>query len=153
MYYATLVHELTYWTGHESRLDRALSSRFGNEAYAIEELVAELGAAFLCAGPLHYQHAAPGPRRLYRELLEFLKRDKSAIFTAARKARPGPPTLWRASSRRHRDDAAPGLLADQRGGELRADPKSLQPPVWGHGKQRATRCPFHKDRIVISATA
>jgi antirestriction protein ArdC len=39
-YYATLLHELTHWTGHESRLDRELSSRFGTEAYAVEELVA-----------------------------------------------------------------------------------------------------------------
>lgn len=48
-YYATLLHELTHWTGHTSRLDRKLNEgRFGNEAYAFEELVAELGAAMLC---------------------------------------------------------------------------------------------------------
>jgi len=43
-YYATELHELTHWTGHKSRLDRDLSKRFGKEAYAMEELVAELGA-------------------------------------------------------------------------------------------------------------
>ena len=48
-YYATLLHELTHWTGANSRLDRKLNEgRFGNEAYAFEELVAELGAAMLC---------------------------------------------------------------------------------------------------------
>jgi antirestriction protein ArdC len=47
-YYATLLHELTHWTGHKSRLDRDLANRFGDQAYAMEELVAELGAAFLC---------------------------------------------------------------------------------------------------------
>src|SRR5437870_9939300 len=48
-YYATLAHETTHWTAHDSRLARDLGgSRFGSEAYAIEELVAELGAAFLC---------------------------------------------------------------------------------------------------------
>lgn len=48
-YYATALHELSHWTGHESRLDRKISNKFGNEAYAFEELVAELGSAMLCA--------------------------------------------------------------------------------------------------------
>jgi len=39
----------THWTGHKKRLDRDLTARFGENAYAMEELVAELGAAFLCA--------------------------------------------------------------------------------------------------------
>jgi antirestriction protein ArdC len=48
-YQATLAHELTHWTGHKSRLDRLSIARFGSNEYAAEELVAELGAAFLCA--------------------------------------------------------------------------------------------------------
>jgi antirestriction protein ArdC len=48
-YFATLFHELTHWTGHESRNARPLDGRFGDSSYAFEELVAELGAAFLCA--------------------------------------------------------------------------------------------------------
>lgn len=49
-YYATLGHEMTHWTRHPSRLDRDFGrNRFGDEGYAREELVAELGAAFLCA--------------------------------------------------------------------------------------------------------
>jgi antirestriction protein ArdC len=49
-YYATLAHELTHWTRHPSRLDRSFGrKRFGDEGYAMEELVAELGAAFLSA--------------------------------------------------------------------------------------------------------
>lgn len=48
-YYATLLHEMTHWTGADTRLDRKLNEgKFGNEAYAFEELVAELGAAMLC---------------------------------------------------------------------------------------------------------
>jgi antirestriction protein ArdC len=47
-YYATLLHELTHWTGHKSRLDRIKSTRFGDKLYSEEELVAELGSAFLC---------------------------------------------------------------------------------------------------------
>jgi antirestriction protein ArdC len=46
----TLAHETTHWTAHESRLARDFGTkRFGSEGYPIEELVAELGAAFLCA--------------------------------------------------------------------------------------------------------
>ena len=49
-YYATLAHEGTHWTRHPSRLDRDFGrKRFGDEGYAVEELVAELGSAFLCA--------------------------------------------------------------------------------------------------------
>jgi antirestriction protein ArdC len=48
-FYAVLLHELTHWTGHPTRCDRDLRNRFGPESYAMEELVAELGAAFLCA--------------------------------------------------------------------------------------------------------
>jgi len=48
-YYSTLCHELCHWTSHESRCHRQLGKRFGDQAYAMEELVAELGAAFLCA--------------------------------------------------------------------------------------------------------
>ena len=48
-YYATLLHELTHWTGGPGRVDRPKGKRFGDPEYAMEELVAELGAAFLCS--------------------------------------------------------------------------------------------------------
>lgn len=48
-YYSTAFHELTHWTGHESRLNRTFGKRFADHAYSAEELVAELGSAFLCA--------------------------------------------------------------------------------------------------------
>lgn len=48
-FYCTVFHELVHWTGHKSRLDRDIKNRFGSHGYAFEELVAELGAAFLCA--------------------------------------------------------------------------------------------------------
>lgn len=48
-YYGTLFHELTHWTGHESRLNRITPAAFGSADYAFEELVAELGAALLSA--------------------------------------------------------------------------------------------------------
>jgi antirestriction protein ArdC len=49
-YYSTALHELCHWTGHARRLNRNLGQRFGDAAYAAEELIAEIGSAFLCAG-------------------------------------------------------------------------------------------------------
>ncbi|RYZ14520.1 MAG: DUF1738 domain-containing protein, partial [Sphingobacteriales bacterium] len=48
-YYSVLLHELSHATGHKSRLDRLGNNRFGSKPYAFEELIAELGSAFLCA--------------------------------------------------------------------------------------------------------
>ena len=85
-FYSTLAHELVHWSGAEPRLARDLSGRFGDEAYAIEELVAELGAAFLCAD----LGVTPEPREDHacyiKNWLAVLKNDKKAIFTAAAKA-------------------------------------------------------------------
>lgn len=83
-FYATELHELTHWTGHEKRLKRDLKNRFGTKAYAAEELVAELGSAFLCAhlgitGEL--RHAG-----YVADWISLLKDDPKAIFAAASKA-------------------------------------------------------------------
>jgi antirestriction protein ArdC len=48
-FYATTFHELAHWTGHESRLDRGKVNRKGDQAYAFEELVAEIASSFVCA--------------------------------------------------------------------------------------------------------
>jgi antirestriction protein ArdC len=85
-YYAILFHELTHWSGHGSRLDRQLSNRFGDEAYAMEELVAELGASFLCAECAIANHPRPDHACYIASWLDVLKNDKRAIFTAAHKA-------------------------------------------------------------------
>jgi antirestriction protein ArdC len=83
-YYATLAHETTHWTRHPSRLDRDFGRlRWGDEGYAREELVAELGAAFLCADlglelTPREDHAA-----YIASWLEVLKHDKRFIFSAA----------------------------------------------------------------------
>jgi len=81
-YYATAFHELTHWTSHKTRLDRDLSKgRFGNPDYAFEELVAELGAAFLCA-----DYSIDGDLRhagYIGNWLKVLNDDKTAIFKAA----------------------------------------------------------------------
>lgn len=85
-YYSTVLHELSHWTGHKSRLDRdfSKSKRFGDNAYAFEELVAELGSAMLCAhlridGKL--QHA-----NYLGSWLKVLKADSKAILKASAEA-------------------------------------------------------------------
>jgi antirestriction protein ArdC len=83
-YYATLAHELTHWTRHPHRLDRDFGrKRFGDAGYAMEELVAELGSAFLCADlgltpEIRDDHSA-----YIASWLEVLRGDKRAIFSAA----------------------------------------------------------------------
>ncbi len=83
-YYSTLAHECTHWTRHESRLNRDFGrKKFGDAGYAREELVAELGAAFLCADlgitlEDREDHAA-----YIGSWLQVLKSDSRAIFTAA----------------------------------------------------------------------
>lgn len=85
-YYSTRGHETVHWTGHSTRCARDLQNRFGSEAYAFEELVAEIGAAYLCGHlgisndprPDHAQYLASWLRRM--------KEDKKAIFTAASQA-------------------------------------------------------------------
>jgi len=85
-YYSTLLHELTHWTGHKNRLNRDLLNRFGNVAYAMEELVAELGAAFLCSDLGISLKPRPNHAAYLGSWLEVMKSDKRAIFTAASKA-------------------------------------------------------------------
>ena len=83
-FYNIAFHELTHWTGHKSRLDRDLKHRFGEQVYAAEELVAELGAPFLCA-----EFGFDGDVRnagYIATWIELLKADKRAIFTACNRA-------------------------------------------------------------------
>ena len=80
-YYRVALHELTHWTGHADRCNRTLSSRAHIGAYAFEELVAEMGSAFLtnhCALPGQLQHAS-----YIDSWLQALRSDKRLVFTAA----------------------------------------------------------------------
>lgn len=85
-YYGVALHELTHWTGHESRCARDLGNRFGTEAYAMEELIAELGAAFLSAEVGLAAEPRIDHARYIESWLKVLRNDKRAIFTAAAKA-------------------------------------------------------------------
>lgn len=83
-FYSTSFHELGHWTGHKSRLARDLRHRFGERAYAAEELVAELCSAFLCA-----EFSIDGDLRhagYIENWIGLLKTDTRAFFTACSKA-------------------------------------------------------------------
>ena len=83
-YYATLAHEVTHWTSHSSRLGRDFGrKRWGDEGYAMEELVAELGAAFLSADLDLTPEPRPDHASYIASWLDVLKRDKRAVFSAA----------------------------------------------------------------------
>ena len=84
--YAVALHELANWTGHESRLNRTFGAKYQDNAYAFEELVAELTAAYLVVhlglkGAKLEHHAS-----YLAHYLTIMKSDKGAIFTASRLA-------------------------------------------------------------------
>lgn len=83
-YYATLAHEIAHWTRYPSRLDRDLGQkRWGDAGYALEELVAEIGSAFLCAELGLTPEVRDDHADYIASWLAVLKNDKRAIFTAA----------------------------------------------------------------------
>lgn len=100
-YYSTRAHESAHWTGHGSRLGREMSTKFGSDAYAMEELVAELSAAFTCARLGLSMAPRPDHAAYLASWLKVLRADVSALFTAASKAQ-----------------AASDWLADHAGTEL-----------------------------------
>jgi antirestriction protein ArdC len=83
-YYRTAFHELGHWTGHKTRLDRNLTTKFGTVDYAREELIAELATAFICAS----LGIVPTVRHsdYIGNWLQVLKEDARAIVKAARLA-------------------------------------------------------------------
>jgi antirestriction protein ArdC len=85
-YYATAFHEVAHWTGAKARLDRTFGKRFGDEAYAFEELVAELTAAYVC-GALGLDNLARDDHASYLASWgRILRNDPKAFITAAGKA-------------------------------------------------------------------
>ena len=101
-YYSVLAHEHTHWTANAARCNRELGKRFGDSAYAAEELIAELGAAFTCAHLGLSTEPREDHAKYIQSWLKVLKADKRAIFTAASKAqqatdwlthRANPPAL------------------------------------------------------------
>jgi antirestriction protein ArdC len=83
-YYSTAFHELAHWTGSKTRLDRDFSGRFGDEKYAMEELVAEITSAFICA-QMGIKNNLQHPEYI-KNWIKVLKNDSKAIVTAASNA-------------------------------------------------------------------
>lgn len=84
-YYATLLHELTHMSGHPTRLNRDLSGTFGSEKYAFEELVAELGSAFLCSHLGIDLQNAQHPQYL-QSWIKMLRENPKVLWKASSKA-------------------------------------------------------------------
>ena len=83
-FYSTLAHETTHWTRHPSRLERDFGRKtWGDEGYAREELVAELGSAFLCADLELTPDVRDDHASYIASWLEVLKNDKRCIVQAA----------------------------------------------------------------------
>ena len=99
-YYGVLAHEASHWTGHHSRLARDLTGRFGGQAYAAEELVAELGAAFALAALGLSAEPREDHARYVAHWLGLLRGDRRAIFTAAGKAQAAADWMIAAAARR-----------------------------------------------------
>ena len=85
-HYATLLHELVHWTGHQRRLARTFGERFGDDAYAAEELVAELGAAIATARLGITNNPRPDHAAYLEHWLHILGTDPKALFAVAAKA-------------------------------------------------------------------
>lgn len=90
-----LAHELSHWTGAKQRLNRNLANRFGSYDYAMEELIAELGAAFICAR----LGLSNEPRRDHAHYiatwLDAMQGDTRPIFTAVTKDQEACDFLFR----------------------------------------------------------
>ena len=85
-YYSTLLHELTHWTGHETRCKRDLENSFGSEKYAREELVAECGAALLCMSLGVEKQPTPEHAKYLNSWMQAIADDYKAIYSAMSQA-------------------------------------------------------------------
>ena len=104
---ATLAHEHVHWTGAEHRLNRDMPGRFGDDAYAAEELVAELGAAFWC-GQSGIGAATRDDHTSYLAgWLKILRSDARALVSVSSRAQHAVDFLNRAAGY---EDEAPGLV-------------------------------------------
>jgi antirestriction protein ArdC len=86
-YYSTLFHELVHSTGHENRLNRTFGDQFGDELYSKEELVAEMGAAFLCAiAGIANEHTDRNTTAYIQNWISKLEADNRLVIHAAANA-------------------------------------------------------------------
>ena len=97
-YLSVRAHETTHWTGVKARLDRDLTGRFGTSAYAMEELVAELGAAFFCAALGISQKPRAHHAAYISSWLKVMSGDNKAILTAASQAQQAVDYIFEQAS-------------------------------------------------------
>lgn len=114
-YYATLLHETTHWSGGQKRLQRDLAGRFGTNAYAMEELIAELGASYLCSDLGVTTALRPDHAAYIQAWLKVLRADKKAIFTAAARAQEAASYLLTFAPESIRNHPANRAAADEDG--------------------------------------
>ena len=98
-YYSTRAHETGHWTSNAGRCNRELGKRFGDNAYSVEELIAELTAAFTLAHLGLSSEPRPDHAQYIASWLKVLKADKRAIFTAASKAQRAADFMIQMSGR------------------------------------------------------
>ena len=98
-YYSVLGHEHVHWTGATHRLNRDLEGRFGTDSYAIEELIAELGSAFLAARLGISVEPRPDHASYIASWLRVLRNDARAVLTASSKAQEAVDYLERLAAR------------------------------------------------------
>lgn len=150
-YYSTLAHEMLHSTGHESRCNREFGRRFGDNAYAFEEMVAEIGTVQICL-ETGLPHSIEASSTYIQNWLDVLKSDKKAIFTASAKSgqavdfvmgrqsleveadpvRPAIKTAQMPSLRR-----SPVEMAARRNAAAEMDTVSKPPPVPPPQRRRA----------------
>jgi antirestriction protein ArdC len=93
-YYSTLFHELIHSTGHETRLNRTFGERYGDELYSKEELVAEMGAAFLCAiADIANENTERNTTAYIQNWISKLQEDNRLIIHAAGNAQRGVDSI------------------------------------------------------------
>lgn len=104
-YLGTVFHELTHWTSAPQRCDRQLGQRFGDHAYAVEELIAELGAAMLTGRYRIANQARPDHAAYLAHWLEVLGEEPTALLSIANQAQAAVDLILSTST--HTDDANP----------------------------------------------
>lgn len=107
-YYSTAFHELGHWTGHESRLAREFGKRFGDDAYAFEELVAELTAAFVCGSQGFAAIARDDHAAYLASWIRVLKDDAKAFVSAASAAQKAADLILSAGAEQAAGEASEG---------------------------------------------
>ncbi len=108
-YYSTLFHEQTHSTGHKSRLNRKGMTcvEFGSDTYSKEELIAEMGAAFLCAHSGIENTTLKNSSAYIRSWLERLRSDKKLVVQAAQKAQKAVDYILKVEKSKIEGDVSP----------------------------------------------